>query len=215
MTLRATLFALTLALAACGDTTSTDAGSDLRDAAAEAALDVAQDATLDVGSDAPRDQMPDREPFCDIPAVYTFGLDGGLTPVRDEYRIEPGRRFTATRVTAPGFDAGAGVCTTMIDYCGTSDGGTVDTLAVIVALNDADVMAAFADQTATLYGRDTRPVDGQVFFVRRGDGRHFEIGSDCGGAAMCRAVPSGLTRLRAVLERLAAQELARSTCAAR
>ena len=102
----------------------------------------------------------------------------------------------------------------MIDYCATSDGGTVDTLHVIVVFNDADVMAAFADQTSTLYGRDTRPVDGQVFVVTRGDGRHFEVGAECAAASGCRAIPAGLARLQTVLTNLTTQQLARPECAA-
>lgn len=231
MNLRTTALALTLALAACNDSNSNEAGPDIGDAVADATHDAAQDIASDAPSDAApdlpldvvsdasvdaaRDQGSDAEPSCDIPATYTYGPDGGLSPVHDVYRIEPGRRFTATRTAAPGFDAGAGTCTTMLDYCGTSDGGTVDTLAVIVALNDADVIAAFANQTSTVYGIDTRPVDGQVFAITRSDGHHFEIGNDCGGSASCRAIPAGLTRLRSVLERLTAQELARSTCPAR
>lgn len=220
------LLLLSLAFSAC------DASGDTgRDAAPDVSPDVAQDAASDVVQDVPRDAAPDvtsdviadapsdaradtPEPFCDVPAVYTFGADGGLVPVVVTSRIEPGRRFTYTRTPSGRIDAGVTSCTTTLDDCGASDGGSVDTLAVINALNNADVMAAFADQVTTLYGTDPRPVDGQVFVVTRGDGRHFEVGGDCGGSAGCRAIPAGLSRLRTVLNDLQTRQLARPECAA-
>ena len=231
------LFLASLALAACSSSNPTDGGSDVitptdaptddvqdssvdvaSDVTADAASDAAPDVTADVTADAPRDVAQDAqtdapEPFCDVPAVYTFGPEGGNSPYRDSSRIEPGRNFTFTRMVLGRVDGGAGTCTTMLPYCGTSDGGTVDTLAVINAFNHADVMAAFNNQTTTLYGRDTRPVDGQLFVVTRGDGRHFEIGADCGGASGCRAIPAGLARLRTVLQDLQTQQLMRPECA--
>ncbi len=211
-----------LALAACDASRGADAGADVvvpvdADAASDVEPDVTSDVMPDVMPDVALDVMPDArpdvEPFCDVPGVYTYGLDGGFVAFHESALIEPGRRFTYTRTPVGALDAGARTCTTMIDYCGTSDGGAVDTLAVINALNDPDVMAAFADQASTLYGRDARPSDGQVFAVRRGDGRHFEVGYECGGAAGCRAIPSGLARLRTVLSDLQTQQLARPECA--
>lgn len=219
----ATLLLASLALAGCGSSTAGDAGVDVvtpsdtpADTSTDTATDVSTDTPTDVSTDTPtdtaRDAGPDSEPFCDVPGTYTFRHDGGLAPYSESSRIEPGRQFTYTRTEA-GSDAGARTCTTMLDYCGAVPSGVVDTLTVINALNHADVTAAFADQTATLYGRDTRPVDGQVFVVTRGDGRHFEVGSDCGGAAGCRAIPAGLARLRVVLTDLQTQQLARPACA--
>lgn len=197
MTVRAPALLLLLALSACSSSSTPDAS-----------VDVALDVTPDVSVDA--------HPFCNIPASYTYGMDGGFTPVRETVQIGPGRQFTFTRTPLGGLDAGPCMCScsAIIDYCATSDGGTIDALQVIVAFNDADVMAAFADQVSTLYGRDTRPADGQVFVVTRGDGRHFEVGSECAGASGCRAIPAGLTRLQTVLTNLKNQQLARPECAA-
>lgn len=58
-------------------------------------------------------------------------------------------------------------------------------------------------------GADTRPADGQVFVVTRGDGRHFEVGAERAGASGCRAIPAGLARLQTVLTNLTTQQLAR------
>lgn len=184
--------ALIMTLAACGSSTPIDAG-----------VDAPSDAT-------------DAEAFCDFPAVYTYGLDGGLVAQRESVTVAPGRRFTLTRSGVPGVDAGPATlsCTTTLDGCGADDGGAVGVRTVLVALNDADVMAAFSDQANTLYGRDPRPVDGQVFAVARGDGRHVETGDDCGGASGCRVIPAGLSQLRAALTDLQAQQRARPECAA-
>jgi len=204
---------LLIALSSCSSSSTPDAAVD---APLDTAVDVARDTAVDVAPDVTPDVSVDAQPFCDIPALYTYGMDGGFTPVRETVQIGPGRQFTFTRTPLGGLDAGPCMCScsTTIDYCATSDGGTVDTLHVIVAFNDADVMAAFADQTNTLYGRDTRPADGQVFVVTRGDGRHFEVGYDCAGASGCRAIPSGLARLQTVLTNLRTQQLARPECAA-
>ncbi len=201
---RAPALLLLVALSSCSSSSTPDAS-----------VDVALDTSADVAGDVAPDVSVDAHAFCDIPALYTYTMDGGITPTRETVQIGPGRQFTFTRTPLSGLDAGPCMCScsTMIDYCATSDGGTVDTLHVIVAFNDADVVAAFAEQTNTLYGRDTRPVDGQVFVVTRGDGRHFEVGSDCAGTTGCRAIPPGLTRLRTVLTDLKNQQLARPECA--
>lgn len=209
---------LSTVLAACGGSTPTsDAGVDaFADATSvrDVVIEAASEAAVDVPVDARPDVRTDVEPFCDIPGTYTYGLDGGFVPYQDRVTLAPGRSFTFTRMPFSSVDAGPCncSCTTMIDHCGTSDGGVVDTLAVIVAFNDGDVMAAFADQTRTLYGRDTRPADGQVFVVTRGDGRRIEIGAECGGATGCREVRAGLARLRDVLTTLQTQQLMRPPC---
>lgn len=210
---------LSFSLLACESSPPSDAGLDaLTDAPVDAPVDAVFDAA-DVAPDGPpidvsRDASADLEPFCDVPGVYTYGPDGGLVAYRESVRIEPGRRFTYSRTGgAVGDDAGARSCTTTLDYCGTSDGGAIDTLGVITALNDPAVIAAFEDAANTLYGRDPRPVDGQVFAIARGDGRHLEIGGDCEGATGCRAIPAGLTRLRTVLTDLMTQQRARPECA--
>lgn len=208
---------LPLVLAACGSSTPvTDAGADvITDLGADASdvRDVSADIAPDVALDVPLDVRADVEPFCDIPGTYTYGLDGGFVPSRTTVTLSPGRQFTFTRRSLGVVDAGdCCTCTNTLDYCGTSDGGTIDTLGVIYAFNDSDVMAAFADQASTLYGRDTRPADGQVFVVTRGDGRHFEVGDACGGAMGCREIPAGLSRLRTLLTNLQTQELGRRPC---
>ncbi|MBK8696716.1 MAG: hypothetical protein IPN17_31755 [Deltaproteobacteria bacterium] len=212
MTPRAPALLLLIALSSCSSSSTPDAAVD----APLDAVDVARDTAVDVAPDVTLDVSVDAQPFCDIPGLYTYGMDGGFTPVRETVQIGPGRQFTFTRTPLGGLDAGPCMCScsAMIDYCATSDGGTVDTLHVIVAFNDADVRAAFADQTSTLYGRDTRPADGQVFVVTRGDGRHFEVGAECAGASGCRAIPAGLARLQTVLTNLTTQQLARPECAA-
>lgn len=215
---------LTLSLAACDSSTPADAGTP--DAATDTSLDTAVDTSPDVAPDTAVDISPDTSPdvasdtasdgpptVCSLAAVYTFGLDGGLVASRDIARIEPPRRFTLTRMDFRIADAGTLSCSTVLNDCGPNDGGTVDTQVLLDAFANADVVAAFADTTNTLYGRDPRPVDGQVFMITRGDGRHVEIGPDCGGVTGCRAITPGLARLRAVLETLQTMQLAQPECA--
>lgn len=202
MTRSGLMLLLSTVAAACGGSTPTsDAGVDAfadEPDARDVVIDAGPEAAVDVSADVRPDVRSDVEPLCDIPGTYTFWLDGGLVPQEERVTLAPGRSFTFTRTPFSSVDAGPCncSCTTVIDPCGTSDGGVVDTLAVIVAFNDADVMAAFAEQPSMLYGRDARPADGQVFVVTRGDGRRIEIGAECGGATGCREIPAGLARLR-------------------
>lgn len=191
-------------LAACGSSTSLappDAGTP--------PTDVAADAPGDTGQDTP------PIPSCDMPGTHRFGFDGGLVRFREVGTLTPGRSFTFARLEAGAPDAGALSCTTEVPYCATATGDGVDTLTVLNAFNNDDVMAAFASAMPTaLYGHDSRPVDGQVFFVERPGGPRLEIGDECGARPSCRPIPAGVARLRQVLLALRDQELARPDCAA-
>lgn len=167
--------------------------------------------------DAPRDAAQDTPsvPACDLPGTHRFGFDGGFVRYRDVATLAPGRTFTLARLEAGTPDAGTLSCTTELPYCATATGNALDTLSVLNALNDSDVLAAFASATPIArYGHDSRPVDGQVFFVERPDGPRLEVGDECGDRPACRPIPAGLSRLRQVLVALRDQELARPDCAA-
>lgn len=203
--MRVAAVTLVTLLAACGSSTPLappDAGTPRADVAPS-------DAPGDTGQDAP------PIPSCDMPGTHRFGFDGGLVRFRELATLSPGRGFSYVRITVDGSDAGARACNTEVPYCATATGNGVDTLTVINAFNDADVMAAFASATPTaLYGHDSRPVDGQVFFVERPGGPRLEIGDDCGARPSCRPIPAGVARLRQVLVALRDQELSRPECAA-
>lgn len=193
-------------LAACGSSTPLappDAGTPPPDAGTPS------DAPGDTGQDAP------PIPSCDLPGAYSFGFDGGLVRFREVATLAPGRSFSFARIEAGAPDAGSLTCTTEVPYCATATGNGVDTLTVINAFNNADVMAVFASAApVTRYGHDSRPVDGQVFFVDRPGGPRLEVGDECGARPGCQAIPAGVARLRQVLLALRDQELSRPECAA-
>lgn len=204
--MRAAALSLVALLAACGSSTPLappDASTPPPDVA--------------VPTDAPRDATRDTPPIpsCDLPGTYTFGFDGGLVRYRDVATLAPGRTLTLARLEGGTPDAATLSCTTEVPYCATATGNGVDTLTVINAFNNADVMAAFASAApVTRYGHDSRPVDGQVFFVERPGGPRLEVGDECGPRPGCQPIPAGVARLRQVLLALRDQELARPECAA-
>jgi hypothetical protein len=91
--------------------------------------------------------------------------------------------------------------------------------AIDQAFAHRDVQQAFGSKTPIFYGRDTRPVDGTAFEVKRiSDGRSFLIGSPCSTPPVvepqCTEIPPGLTALRDLLLKLDQQQLAQPNCRA-
>lgn len=83
---------------------------------------------------------------------------------------------------------------------------------VNAAFAHPDVVAAFA-AAPILYGRDTRPVDGQVFEIEEVGGAIVTVGSDCGSVGpACVAIPPGVAALQALLVRLETERLGESDC---
>ncbi len=144
-----------------------------------------------------------------------FGREGGLRADVTTYSVSSPRRFLLEQMRAGGATAR---CETTIPACGATDDVTVDTLAT--ALNNADVTAAFqaataSDAGAVFYGVDSRPIDGEVFFVTR-NGRFVYVGNPCrtGPAEGCVNAPVGVQRLVDVLNALQEQESQRPVCRA-
>lgn len=142
-----------------------------------------------------------------------FGREGGLRADVTTYSVSSPRRFLLERMVAGGATAR---CETTIPACGATDDVTVDTLAA--ALNHADVATAFAAATASdagtvFYGVDSRPIDGDVFFVTR-NGRFVYVGEPCrtGSGSGCVTAPVGVQRLVDVLNALREQESRRPVC---
>jgi hypothetical protein len=151
---------------------------------------------------------------CTLNDTYVFGQDGGLVAFRDESTLSPPAHYVRTRTGFRGADGGSTMeCAPGLPACGAND--VISLLDITRDLANADVVAAFALTTAPVYGTDPRPIDGTVFFVRRGDGRTLYIGNDCGaGQTGCVAVPRGLRFLADQLNALASQMLAKPECAA-
>ena len=217
------LFALSLAAAACGGTTSSgDAGTDV----------VSDTSTTDVitptdvpSSDVPASDVPtttDTAPVdaaedvvapsdagCSFSGTYTYGNSGGHTPVSETSSIAPVTTWTRTRTIAGGTTL---MCMQSV-ACGTS--GLLSVQAVEAAIANADVQAALNAGNSPVFGLDSRPVDGSVWmFTRTSDGHDFAVGGDCGGTAGCTPIPAGIASLRTMMQNLDSQELAMSGCEA-
>ena len=98
-------------------------------------------------------------------------------------------------------------------------GAGVTPPAINKAFAHGDVQKAFESKTPIFYGRDTRPVDGTAFEVKRtADGRSFLIGSPCSTPPVvelqCTEIPPGLKALRELLLKLDQQQLGHPLCKA-
>ncbi len=150
---------------------------------------------------------------CTLGTTYVFGQDGGLVAFSDESTLSPPASYVRKRTTFRGGDGPTTMtCAPALPTCGAHD--VISLLDITRDLADADVVAGFALTTAPIYGRDSRPIDGQIFFVRRADGRTVYVGGDCGaGSSGCLAVPRGVRALADQLTALASQMLAKPDCA--
>ncbi|HJQ37367.1 MAG TPA: hypothetical protein VKB93_09530 [Thermoanaerobaculia bacterium] len=148
---------------------------------------------------------------------YEYGAVGGLVAwssrafllgsakykYQRTYYRDPRTRTASCSPDIPPRTAGAGVTQPMIDQ----------------AFAHRDVQKAFESKDPIFYGRDTRPVDGTAFEVKRSaDGRSFLIGSACSTPPVveqrCTAIPPGLTALRELLLTLDQQQLGHPLCRA-
>ena len=151
---------------------------------------------------------------CDsVAGAYEYGAVGGMAPgsraflpggAKYKYQRTYYRDPQRTTVScSPDIPADAGVTPASIDQ----------------AFAHGDVRKAFEAKTPIFYGRDTRPVDGTAFEVKRtSDGRSFLIGSPCSTPPVveqqCTEIPPGLTALRELLLKLDRQQLAHPLCQA-
>lgn len=139
--------------------------------------------------------------------TIAFRRDGGLVAFTEAYTLESCRTFTLERqdFTMPG---SVETCSTTVRGCSDS---SADAAEVLAALAHPDVAAALAE-APVLYGRDTRPVDGQVFVIEVG-GVEIQVGAACAGSVGCASIPPGVAALRDVLSDLAAEQRAAPACA--
>jgi len=149
---------------------------------------------------------------CALDNAYTFGWEGGFSLWRDGSELVPPNRYSRTRTfMAP---QPAITCRNFVPRCG-ADHDTFTTADVVEAFAAPDVVAALAQGKPQVYGYDSRPGDGTILAVRRIDGRGLFIGDPCGSAMPCQhPITPGLTRLKAILLRIEAQQLATPGCEA-
>jgi hypothetical protein len=153
----------------------------------------------------------DAAAACDLPTRYEYGDVGGLRIFVDRSALEPGNRYTRTRTPVVGTGPILS-CSPPLPGCGTA--GVLTALDIEAAFQHPDVRAALAEPSPPLFGRDTRPVDGTVFEVRRQDGRSFLVGMGCNSPNGCRAIPGGINQLARGLRDLDRQQLEAPECQA-
>jgi hypothetical protein len=142
-----------------------------------------------------------------LPALLTFGWDGGDVIYEDTYALDPSAGMTITRTYSTAGQAVMHTCTPALPACGAP--GVVSVSTVVQDLAAADVQAAFSLTAAPVYGVDERPEDGQVWSITLagagvGAGRIF-VGGPCPSPVMssCRPIPEGVRRLADALKSLA------------
>lgn len=139
-----------------------------------------------------------------ISGPIQFRQEGGLALFDERYELTPCDNFQLTR--RDNLDGGMQVCMRAVG-CGSSRVSAED---IAQAVSHPDVQAALANPM--LYGRDTRPVDGQISIIEMGPSR-LEVGTPCMGAMGCIPIPAGVGELRTLLFRLATEQRELDPCA--
>jgi hypothetical protein len=148
---------------------------------------------------------------CRLTETYRFGSVGGLVAYQGESTLSPPDHYRHVRMLHVSDGLRITECSPELPACGTED--VVSLLDITRDLADADVRAAFALMTPPFYGVDTRPVDGPVYSVMRGDGRGLLVGAPCGPPAVdCRVIPRGVQTLVDQLRMLDEAQLAKAEC---
>jgi len=190
-----------ISLLACDGGAELDAGQPPVDASTRA--DAA--ASVDAGFNPRADGGGDPCTAC-IGETLRWERDGGFVPYRSASEVEACRGYEHTRMP---FSGGAATSCTNTVPC---EGDAITIGDLDAALAHADVVAAFA-AAPILYGRDTRPVDGQLFQITLGS-RTVSVGAECtGGGGPCEEIPAGVEALRALLTTLEEERLAEEDCA--
>lgn len=147
------------------------------------------------------------DPNCEqcIDQATSWGPNGGLVAYNEGSSLESCGNYMHERVP---FGDGVQVRCMREIPC---SGGLIGTTEVEQAFADPDVQAALAMKNV-LYGRDSRPVDGQVFRIERG-GNVIEVGGACMGGQGCVEIPEGVAALVALLRELDEQQLMLDPCA--
>ena len=142
----------------------------------------------------------------------SWGWVGGNAPRRDRSTADPCRTYRRTRT----FSARAGgqppiSCSAPL-ACDASDTGS-GKLAKLVS--HPDVQKALASPM-TIYGCDTRPVDGALYGVEVDGGRSFGVGDECKGcnapSGKCVPPPAAVKTLVQLLQSLDEKMLATDPC---
>lgn len=142
---------------------------------------------------------------CDrcISEVIGWGFDGGLVFERRWWELSPCDRLLGRVDFADG--SSPEVCTAS---AGALDCGLLGRIEDLV---HSAPMDAIRDAAPTVFGIDSRPVDGQILALRIG-GDEIGVGADCGDAPDCDPVPPQLRDLADLLQRMADRASDPSAC---
>jgi hypothetical protein len=138
-----------------------------------------------------------------------WGNSGGLIARTDRSALDPCNTFRHTRTTLGGGGAPASACERMLPCMGSGLHGIAD---VNAAVMHPDVQAALA-KGDVLFGRDSRPIDGQVFEITVGKNT-ITVGDPCtAGGGACAAIPLGVNALAQLLRAIDEEQLNLAPCA--
>jgi hypothetical protein len=157
-------------------------------------------------SGAPTDAGPAIDAGCDDAVVssVSWGSNGGLVRYQDTSKLDPPRAYTHERDNQG--NALPITCHTELAGCPSAKIAEING-----ALQDLTVTAALAAHT--VFGVDSRPVDGAVFRIQVGGG-YVDVGSACPPqSSSCRPIPPIVERLRLLLTSIDTAELAKADCA--
>ena len=152
---------------------------------------------------------------CDsVAGAYEYGAVGGMVAWSSRAFLLGGAKYKYQRTYYRAPQIVTASCSPDIPRC-TAE-ASVTPPAINQAFAHRDVQMAFESKTP-FYGRDTRPVDGTAFEVKRtADGRSFLIGSPCSTPPVfgepCIEIPPGLMALRKLLLKLDQQQLGHALC---
>jgi hypothetical protein len=146
---------------------------------------------------------------CSLAAGYRYQFEGPeLALSQDSSTLTPLRTFTRRRsYLDPKMDPVT--CSTELATCGSPE---IDVGELNAALERDDVASAFAAAGNQVFGMEA-PLGGG-WSIERLDGRRVVIrgGGRCDQRPDCQPSPAGFDMLRALLERLDEQELAKASC---
>ena len=134
-----------------------------------------------------------------------------MAPTRDSFALEPPDQFSMTRNYSFG-QRPEGRCSGTLPACDAPDPDRVTVASLTEHLTNPLVAQAWPDSGERLVGRDLRPVDGVVLAVSRSGGGTLMIGTDCGSASNCTAIPPEVGALADLLRDLAEQISSASEC---
>jgi len=148
---------------------------------------------------------------CALDADYDIGPIGGLVAYVTRAWLTSDGYFLYTEKGNATITELPASCTPALPGCGTPSAIDLDDLGADFA--DVDVRRAFKESSGMVFGRDMRPVDGQVLEIKRASGGTLLVGDECPITfSSCQPIPAGIAKLAADLRALIQQQIADASC---